>query len=33
MLADGSEFTCEEVAANYGIILLHAKQVSEQLNS
>ena len=34
MLADGSEFTCEEeVAATYGIILQDAKQVSEWLNS
>ena len=34
MLADGSEFACEEeVAANYGIILQDDKQVGEQLNS
>ena len=34
MLADGSEFTCEEeVAATYRIISQDAKQVSEQLNS
>ena len=34
MLADGSEFTCEEeITATYGIILQDAKQVIERLNS